>query len=184
MTGSPAAPFVIGIVGRSGAGKTTLIERLIPALRSRGLSVSTIKHTHHAIELDTPGKDSHRHRMAGATEVILATPHHFTLVATHGDADEPPLEVLLARLAPVDLVLVEGFKRDPVPKIEIRRGDGGTPPLWPSDRDIIAVATDGPPAGCDRTVLPLADVEAIADFVVAARRAAQRAAAPLRAVEG
>jgi molybdopterin-guanine dinucleotide biosynthesis protein MobB len=157
---------VVGIVGAQGSGKTTLIERLIPELRSRGLRVSTIKHTHHhAIELDTPGKDSHRHRLAGADEVILASDRGWVrLAAARGPAT---LDDLLNQLRPVDLVLVEGFKQlEGLRRVEVFRGAGK--PLAASDAGIAAVAA---PAGMDvpahagRT-LPLDDIAAIADFLL------------------
>jgi molybdopterin-guanine dinucleotide biosynthesis protein B len=156
---------VLGIIGWSGSGKTTLIMALIPLLRARGLSVSTIKHAHHDLRLDTPGKDSFRHAEAGADEVILATGGGFALFSR----GRPTLPDLLARLAPVDLVLVEGFKSDPIPKLEIYRASFGKPPLWP-DTDVLAVASDAALPDCPAPVLALDDVPAIADFIIAAVR--------------
>ena len=156
---------VVGIVGTQGSGKTTLIERLIPELRARGLSVSTIKHTHHHhIELDTPGKDSHRHRLAGAGEVIVASDHGWArLAARSGPASLPDL---LNQLRPVDIVLVEGFKQlEGLRRVEVFRGVGQ--PLAASDPGIVAVAA--PPGvqveGVAR-VLPLDDIAAITEFLI------------------
>ena len=158
---------IIGLAGWSGAGKTTLVAKLLPLLIARGLSVSTIKHAHHAFDVDTPGKDSYIHRQAGAREVLVASATRFALMAEHRGTPEPELPALLARLAPVDLVVVEGFKRHPHPKIEVFRAALGKPMLWPEDATIVAVASDQPVPLCDRTVLGLDDVAAIADCIVA-----------------
>ena len=133
---------VIGITGWSGAGKTTLLARLIPELIARGLSVSTMKHAHHAFDIDTPGKDSHNHRAAGATEVLIASRNRFALMHELRDTDEPPLATLLRKLAPVDLVLIEGFKRENHRKIEIFRAVNGKAPLHPDDPQVCAIASD------------------------------------------
>ncbi len=158
---------IIGLAGWSGAGKTTLMAKLLPVLIARGLSVSTIKHAHHAFDVDTPGKDSYIHRQAGAHEVLVASATRFALMAEHRGAAEPELPELLARLAPVDLVVVEGFKRHPHSKIEVFRAALGKPMLWPDDKAIIAVASDQAVPGCDRVVIGLDDIEAIADCVMA-----------------
>ena len=155
---------IIGLAGWSGAGKTTLLARMIPLLTGRGLRVSTIKHAHHEFDIDTPGKDSWLHRQAGATEVLVASARRWALMHEHRDAAEPPLAELLARLSAVDLVLIEGFKRDPHPKIEVHRPANGKPLLYPDDAAIIAVASDMPLPACDRPVLALDDPAAIADF--------------------
>jgi molybdopterin-guanine dinucleotide biosynthesis adapter protein len=157
---------VVAIVGTSGSGKTTLIERLIPVLMARGLSVSTIKHTHHhAIELDTPGKDSHRHRLAGASEVLVASDHGWARIAA---SPEPAsLQTLLSQLRPVDVVLVEGFKQlEALRRVEVFRGPGK--PLALADAGIAALAA---PSGVDLCgfeglTLPLDDASAIADFIL------------------
>ena len=157
---------VVAIVGTSGSGKTTLIERLIPVFMARGLTVSTIKHAHHhAIELDTPGKDSHRHRLAGASEVILASDHGWARIAA---SPEPAsLQNLLGQLRPVDVVLVEGFKQlEWLRRVEVFRGPGK--PLALADAGIAALAT---PSGVDTggfkgLTLPLDDASAIADFIL------------------
>lgn len=159
--------WVLGISGGSGSGKTTLIEALLPELMAAGLSVSTIKHAHHGFDLDRPGKDSHRHRAAGASEVLVATGERWALLHENAGS-EPPLSALLARLAPVDLVLVEGYKREPIPKLEVHRPALGKPPLWPADASILAVASDVALAHCDRAVLALADTAGIARWLLAA----------------
>src|SRR5947209_7039071 len=135
---------VIGFAGWSGAGKTTLLRRVIPALVEQGLRVSTLKHAHHAFDIDEPGKDSWEHRQAGATEVLIGSATRWALMHELRDAPEPELDELLARLSPVDLVLVEGFKRGSQPKIEVHRIANGKPALHPDDPTIVAVATDGP----------------------------------------
>ena len=155
---------VLGIVGWSGSGKTTLLTRLIPLLRARGLTVSTVKHTHHGFDMDRPGKDSYRHREAGAHEVLVASGTRWALL--HEVAGpEPSLPDLLSRMQPVDLVLVEGYKTDPFPKLEVYRPALGKPPIWPQQHDIVAIATDAAPA-TDLLVLPLNDPPAIAAWVV------------------
>ena len=154
----------LGIVGWSGAGKTTLIEAILPLLVARGLRVATIKHTHHDFDLDRPGKDSHRHREAGAREVLLAGGNRWALL--HEGAP-PPLAALLARLEPVDLVLVEGFRHETVPKIEVFRASLGRPPLWPERPDIVAVATDAAVASGQRTALPLGNPAIVAGWIAA-----------------
>lgn len=153
---------IIGISGWSGAGKTTLIGKLIPALLARGRRVSTLKHAHHRFDIDHPGKDSYAHRMAGSTEVIVASASRFALIHELRDAPEWTLEQLLGKLSPVDLVLIEGFKRDPHPKIEVFRAANAKPPLHPDDAMIRAIATDAPFVGCPLPQVHLDDIEAIA----------------------
>lgn len=154
---------VIGLAGWSGAGKTTLVVRLIPALIARGVTVSTLKHAHHEFDVDQPGKDSFEHRKAGAAQVLVSSANRWALMTEHRGAPEPKLAELLAKLDPVDLVVVEGFKREPVPKIEIHRAANGKPFLYPEDLLIRAVASDVPvPAGAPPSV-PLDDIEAIAE---------------------
>ena len=158
---------VIGLAGWSGAGKTTLIEKLIPELRRRGLSVSTLKHAHHAFDMDRPGKDSHRHREAGAAQVLVASEQRLALLTELRDEPPPRLGDLLPMFAPVDILLIEGFRSDAHPKIEIHRAANGKPLRYPDDPQICALISDlAPPSG----PLPHAhidDVAAVADLVVA-----------------
>lgn len=154
---------IFGLVGRSGSGKTTLMVRLIPALTARGLSVSSIKHAHHGFDLDRPGKDSFRHREAGAREVMLVSDTRWALLG-----DEPAsIETLIARMAPVDLLLVEGFHAHERPTLEIHRPSAGHALLWRPGSPIIAVASDEALAGVGVPVLDLNDIERIAAFVIA-----------------
>ena len=156
---------VIGLAGWSGAGKTTLLAKLIPELRARGRSVSTLKHAHHAFDIDQPGKDSHTHREAGATEVLISSGRRYALIHELRDEPELDLPALLGRLSPVDLVIVEGFKREAHPKIEVHRAANGKPWLHPEDPAIVAIASDLAP---DSTLpwAPLDDAGAIADLVL------------------
>ena len=157
---------VIGIAGWSGAGKTTLLTRVIPLLAARGLRVSTIKHAHHAFDIDQRGKDSHTHRMAGATEVLISSANRFALIHELRGATELALGALLAKLSPVDLVLVEGFKREAHPKLEVYRAAVGKPLLAPDDANIVAIASDGP-VSARVPVVSLDDIDAVADILVA-----------------
>lgn len=158
---------LIGLAGWSGAGKTTLLVRLIPQLIAQGVSVSTIKHAHHEFDVDRPGKDSHRHRVAGAAEVLVASAHRFALMHELRGAPEPALADLVARLAPVDLVIVEGFKAGPHPKLEVHRAETGRPLLQRGDPAIVAVASDRPLPGLPVPVLHLDEVAAIAELMLA-----------------
>jgi molybdopterin-guanine dinucleotide biosynthesis protein B len=133
---------VIGLAGWSGAGKTTLLTRVIPLLLERGLRVSVIKHAHHAFDVDVPGKDSWRHREAGASEVLVSSANRWALMHELRGADEPRLPELLAKMSRVDLVVVEGFKREPHRKIEVHRAANGKPLLFPDDPGIVGVASD------------------------------------------
>ena len=157
---------VFGIAGWSGAGKTTLLEKVIPRLTARGLKVSVVKHAHHGFDIDRPGKDSYRHREAGATEVLLSCGDRWALMHERRDEPEPTLDELLGHLSPCDLVLIEGFKQEPVPKIEVHRPEHGKPLLAGERADIVAVASNAP-LTCDRPCLPLDDAEAVAAFIVA-----------------
>ncbi len=156
---------VIGLAGWSGAGKTTLLCRLIPALVARGHTVSTLKHAHHAFDVDQPGKDSFLHREAGATEVLIGSAARWALMHELRGAPEPELPALLARLGPVDLVLVEGFKRGTHRKIEVHRAAVGKPLLHPDDPSIVAIAAD-PVEPAPIPSLSLDAIEAIADLVL------------------
>ncbi len=161
---------VLGIAGWSGSGKTTLVTRILPLLVARGLKVSTVKHAHHDFDIDQPGKDSWRHRQAGASEVLISSSLRFALIHEHRGGAELDLQRILARMSPVDIVLVEGFKRESHPKIEVWRAEVGKPLLAANDPHIIAVATDNPrqglPGGHGAPVLDLNDVTAVAEFVV------------------
>jgi molybdopterin-guanine dinucleotide biosynthesis protein B len=156
---------VFGIAGYSGSGKTTLLEKLIPQFTARGLTVSVIKHAHHGFDIDRPGKDSYRHREAGASEVLLSCNDRWALMHERRDGSDVTLDELLARLAPCDLVLVEGFKQEPIPKLEVYRPENGKPPLFPERSDIVAVASNVALAA-SLPRLALDDVAAIADFVM------------------
>jgi molybdopterin-guanine dinucleotide biosynthesis protein B len=146
-----------GFAGFSGAGKTTLIECLIPRLMAAGLRVSLIKHAHHRFDIDKPGKDSWRHREAGASEVLVASTRRFALLHELRDEEEPKLASLLTRISPVDLVIVEGFKFEAHPKIEVHRAENGKPFLFPDDANIVALASDAQPD----TKLPLIHIDEI-----------------------
>ncbi|MCO6417236.1 molybdopterin-guanine dinucleotide biosynthesis protein B [Siccirubricoccus sp. KC 17139] len=157
---------LIGLAGWSGAGKTTLLAKLIPCLARRGIGVSTLKHAHHRFDVDTPGKDSWVHREAGARQVLVSSGHRWALMTELRGAPEPELRELLGHLSPVDLVIVEGFKRTGHPKIEVHRAANGKPWLHPEDPAIRAVAGDvRPPSGLPWAHLD--DVEAIADLALA-----------------
>ncbi len=164
---------VFGIVGHSGMGKTTLLERLVPELCSRGLVVSLIKHSHKAIDIDRPGKDSYRLRESGCKEVLLLGNERWALMHELRGAEEPPLDYLLERLQHCDLVLVEGFKNGRFPKLEVWRAALDQPTLWPDWPGIVAIASDStsddpamPAAPSGRDRLGLSDVVAIANFVL------------------
>ncbi len=156
---------VYGVVGWKNAGKTGLMERLVAEITGRGFTVSTVKHAHHSFDVDHPGKDSHRHRIAGAREVLLASGARFALMHELRGAEEPPLKAQLARLSPVDLVLVEGYKRDAHPKVEAHRAETGNPLIAPGDNTVRAVAADVP-LTLDRPVFDLNDTKAVADFIL------------------
>ncbi|MEM8654844.1 MAG: molybdopterin-guanine dinucleotide biosynthesis protein B [Pseudomonadota bacterium] len=156
---------IYGVVGWKNAGKTGLMERLVTEITGRGITVSTVKHAHHTFDVDHPGKDSHRHRVAGASEVLLASRNRVALMQELRDADEPTLDDLLKRLSPVDLVLVEGYKRDVHPKVEAHRAETGNPLIAPDDPTIRAIASDTP-LDMDRPVFDLNDTKAIADFIL------------------
>jgi molybdopterin-guanine dinucleotide biosynthesis protein MobB len=157
---------VIGIVGWKNNGKTTLVVRLLEHLVARGYRVSTVKHAHHSVDVDRPGKDSWRHREAGAAEVMLATARRWALIHELREEEEPPLDALLARLSPVDLVIVEGFKRFPHPKIEVHRQERGTPLLARDDPAIIAIASDELLPDMALPVVALDDIPAVAEIIL------------------
>jgi len=161
---------IMGVVGRSGSGKTTLLCDLIPALIKLGLTVSTIKHTHHNFDIDKPGKDSYRHRGAGAKEVLLTSAQRWALLHEVRDDQEPDMNNLIKRMAPVDVVLVEGFKSHAFPKIEVYRPSMGEPLVGQGDHSIVAVATDEPDnrtvTALNVPVLDLDNIQGIAEFIV------------------
>jgi len=157
-------PFIFGITGWKNAGKTTLTERLVAEFVRRGWKIATIKHAHHAADIDHPGTDSFRHRAAGATEVALVTAHRYAIVR---EQEEPGLAEVLARLAPADLVLVEGFKREGHPKIEVRANH--TPPMEAAQFNIQAIAADQRPADTALPWFARDDIAGLADFIAAKR---------------
>ncbi|WP_424177467.1 molybdopterin-guanine dinucleotide biosynthesis protein B [Yoonia sp. TsM2_T14_4] len=156
---------IYGIVGYKNAGKTGLMERLVTEITGRGISVSTLKHAHHSFDVDHPGKDSHRHRQAGAQQVLLASRDRWALMSELRGAAEPPLADLLRLLSPVDLVLIEGYKRDAHPKVEAFRAVTGNPLIALDDPTVRAVASDTT-LTLDRPVFDLNDTAAIADFIL------------------
>jgi molybdopterin-guanine dinucleotide biosynthesis adapter protein len=161
---------VIGLAGWSGAGKTTLLTRLIPHFIAEGLRVSVIKHAHHDFDVDVPGKDSWVHRQSGAVEVLVSSARRFALMHELRDAPEPRLPQLLARMSPVDLVIIEGFKTEPYRKIEVHRAANGKPTLFPGDPDIVGIATDT----AVETTLPTAHLDDIAAIAAMMRQSAVR----------
>lgn len=164
---APVSPMkLFGLAGWSGSGKTTLIRRLLPEIVARGIRVSTVKHAHHGFDVDQPGKDSYSHREAGATEVMVASVARWALMHEHRGAPEPSLVELIRHMSAVDLVLVEGFKREPHPKLEIHRPAIGKPLLCREDPYIVAVATDAPLPGVTLPLLPIDDAPAIAGFIL------------------
>lgn len=156
---------IFGFAGWSGSGKTTLIERLIPVLVGRGLKVSLIKHAHHSFDVDQPGKDSYRHRHAGCAEVLISSSTRWALMHELRGAPEPTLDELVAQLAPCDLLLVEGFKRSPIPKLEVYRRENSKPRLHLDDEHIVAIATDQR-FDTDLPQFDLDDPEGVAGFIV------------------
>lgn len=158
-------PRVLGIAGWSGSGKTTLIIKLIPLLAQRGLRVATLKHAHHAFDVDVPGKDSYEHRKAGACEVIVSSARRWVQMHEVGDGTEATLPELLLRLSPCDLVLVEGFKSERHPKLEVFRSAVGKSPLHPQDPRIVAIASDQGFPNAGIPVVDLNDIAAVADVV-------------------
>ena len=157
---------VFGVVGWKNSGKTGLMERLVADVAGRGLSVSTIKHAHHSFDVDQKGKDSYRHRDAGAREVLLASRHRWALMHELRGTPEPPLSDLIARLSPVDLVLIEGYKRDGHLKIEAHRAATGQPLLANDDPTVLAVASDSLHPDLGKPVFHLDDTAAIAEFIL------------------
>ena len=168
---------IIGLAGWSGSGKTTLLTKVIPLIVARGLKVSTVKHAHHSFDTDRPGKDSHTHRMAGATEVLVGSADRWAVVHELRGEAEPTLPALLRKASPVDIVLVEGYKGESHPKLEVYRAANGKPLLHPGDPAIVAVASDTPLSGVRIPVLDLNDIEGITDILL-------RHAVPLDRIAG
>ena len=156
---------VIGIAGFSGSGKTTLIEKVVPLLVAEGLRVSLVKHAHHEFDVDQPGKDSHRHRHAGCTEVLVSSSRRWALMHELRGAPEPGLQEQLRHLSPCDMVIVEGYKSEPIPKIEVHRKAAGAPLLHPGDPHVVAIATDEP-LDTRLPQIALADAAGVARFIV------------------
>jgi molybdopterin-guanine dinucleotide biosynthesis adapter protein len=157
---------IIGLAGWSGSGKTTLITKVIPRLLARGLKVSTLKHAHHGFDLDRPGKDSFFHRAAGATEVVVSSAKRFAILHELREEAEWDLPDLIAKITPVDLILVEGYKRDAFPKLEVHRAANGKPLIHPQDPHVVAIAADIIVPGAKVPVVDLNDVEAIVDLLL------------------
>lgn len=157
---------IYGVTGWKNAGKTGLMERLVQEITERGFAVSTIKHAHHEADVDQPGRDSYRHRAAGAAQVVLSSPNRWAVMTELRGAEEPSLSALLTHLQPVDLVLVEGYKREAHPKIEAHRHETGKAPLATRNDTIRAIAANGPLADIGLPVLDLDDTAAIADFIL------------------
>ena len=158
---------IIGLAGWSGSGKTTLIKKAIPCLIGRGLKVSTLKHAHHGFDLDQPGKDSFFHRAAGATEVVVSSAKRFAILHELREEAEWDLPALVAKMSPADLVLVEGYKRDAFPKLEIHRAANGKALIHPEDPHVVAIASDVPLPQARVPVIDLDDIEGIADILMA-----------------
>jgi molybdopterin-guanine dinucleotide biosynthesis protein B len=158
---------IIGLAGWSGSGKTTLITNVIPVLVGRGLKIATVKHAHHEFDIDQPGKDSWLHRASGASEVLVASSRRWALIRELRGEPEPPLQDLLAKLSPADLIIVEGFKRHAHPKLEVHRAAIGKPLLYPEDDCIVAIASDGALPQAPLPVLQLNDIEGIANVLQA-----------------
>jgi molybdopterin-guanine dinucleotide biosynthesis protein B len=156
---------VLGIAGYSGSGKTTLIEKVIPVLVRAGLRVSLIKHAHHEFDVDQPGKDSYRHRHAGCSEVLISSSNRWALMHELRGAGEPSLQEQLKHFSPCDLVIVEGYKNEPIPKVEVRLKGAHTPALYPDDANVVAVATDDV-LDTDLPQLDVNDAEAVAQFII------------------
>jgi molybdopterin-guanine dinucleotide biosynthesis adapter protein len=172
---------VLGIVGWSGSGKTTLLTRLIPLLVQRGLRIATLKHAHHAFDVDTPGKDSYEHRKAGASEVIICSERRWVQMHELGPEPEPTLGELLQRITPCDLILIEGFKGERHPKLEVYRAVVGKPLLYPEDPRVLAIATDAPLQGTHPPQVDLNDIAAVAAQVQACATPISDVLAMLRA---
>jgi molybdopterin-guanine dinucleotide biosynthesis protein B len=158
---------ILGLAGWSGSGKTTLLAKIIPRLVARGYTVSTVKHAHHGFDVDTPGKDSHTHRMAGATEVLVASGKRWALMHELRASREPTIYDLLQKMSPVDLVLIEGFKSARHARIEVYRKDVGKPPFHPENPHVVGIVSDTPFPDAGRPVVDIDNVEAVVELVLA-----------------
>ena len=158
---------IIGLAGWSGSGKTTLLAKIIPRLVARGLTVSTVKHAHHGFDVDTPGKDSHTHRMAGATEVLVASEKRWALMHELREQPEPTIYELLRQMSPVDVVLIEGFKSARHARIEVYRKDVGKPPFHPDNPHIAGIVSDTPFPNARCPVVDIDDVEGVVALILA-----------------
>jgi molybdopterin-guanine dinucleotide biosynthesis adapter protein len=172
---------IIGFAGWSGSGKTTLLSKVIPRLVAGGFTVSTVKHAHHGFDVDTPGKDSHTHRMAGATEVLVASGVRWALMHELRDHAEPTIYELLRKMSPVDLVLIEGFKSAMYARIEIFRNEVGKPPFHPENPQVVGIVSDMPFPQAGRPVVDIDDIEGVVALILAA---AEPLDAVLARVEG
>jgi molybdopterin-guanine dinucleotide biosynthesis adapter protein len=171
MSDRDGPPPVIGVAGWKNSGKTTLVTRLVSELTGRGLKVATVKHAHHDFQIDDGATDSARHRRAGAAQVAIVSARRWALVKELGPEPEPPLDAVIGRLDPCDLVIVEGYKAAPIPKIEARRQAAArAEPLAAADPNVIAIAADHACDGAGRPVFALDDITGIADFLVKALR--------------
>ena len=157
---------ILGLAGWSGSGKTTLLAKIIPRLVARGLAVSTVKHAHHGFDVDTPGKDSHTHRVAGATEVLVASGRRWALMHELRGEGEPTIYDLLRKMAPVDLVLIEGFKTAQHARIEVYRSEVGKPPFHPGNPHVVGIVSDTPFPTAGRPVVDIDDVDAVVELVL------------------
>ena len=158
---------IIGLAGWSGSGKTTLLAKIIPRLVARGFTVSTVKHAHHGFDVDTPGKDSHTHRMAGATEVLVASGKRWALMHELREAPEPSIYDLLQKMSPVDLVLIEGFKSAHHVRIEVYRRDVGKLPFHPENPHVVGIVSDTPFPDAGRPVVDIDDIEGVVELILA-----------------
>jgi molybdopterin-guanine dinucleotide biosynthesis protein B len=158
---------VVGVAGWKNSGKTTLVTKLVGELRRRGYRVATVKHAHHDFDIDHEGTDSYRHRAAGASEVVIVSARRWALIHELGEEREPSLDEILQKLTPSDVVVVEGYKREPIPKIEVRRQDAAhTDPLAPEDPYVIGIAADYPCEAANRPVFGIDDAAGITDLVL------------------
>jgi molybdopterin-guanine dinucleotide biosynthesis protein B len=171
---------ILGFAGWSGSGKTTLLAKIIPRLVARGLTVSTVKHAHHGFDVDTPGKDSHTHRMAGATEVLVASGKRWALMHELRAEGEPGIYDLLRKMSPVDLVLIEGFKSARHSRIEVYRKEIGKPPFHPENPQVVGIVSDTPFPDAGLPVVDIDDVEAVVELVLAKAEKLEAVLARLR----